>query len=87
MSLIVCQSRVYLGYHSSGQVFVGSIVGTIFGCIWYQLVELIRSYGYIDRLIDTSLAKWVYLRDMRQIDNVVEWEYQNWVKEISKKKK
>ncbi|CAO3617602.1 unnamed protein product [Cunninghamella blakesleeana] len=87
MSVMVCQSRVYLGYHTLEQVMVGSSVGVIFGFIWYQLMELIRGFGFIDRLIDTSLAKWIYLRDMRQIDNVIEWEYQNWIKELTKKKK
>mmetsp|Transcript_33842 Transcript_33842/g.73209 ORF Transcript_33842/g.73209 Transcript_33842/m.73209 type:complete len:282 (-) Transcript_33842:248-1093(-) len=32
-------SRIYLGYHTMPQVFVGSIVGCALGCIWYGLLE------------------------------------------------
>ena len=32
-------SRIYLGYHTSNQVYVGSILGTILGLLWYRLFE------------------------------------------------
>ncbi|CAO3596855.1 unnamed protein product [Absidia cylindrospora] len=79
MSSLVCLSRIYLGYHTLGQVIIGSLVGVVFGLIWYMAMEGARTMGLVDMVLDTSLAQWLLLRDMRNIDNVLEWEYQNWV--------
>lgn len=76
---LVCY-RVYLGYHTLNQVIAGSCIGTCFGICWFALVQLIYSTGIIDTIIDSPLAKIIYLKDMRMIDNVVEWEYQQWEK-------
>ncbi len=32
-------SRVYLGYHTAAQVYVGSFVGSALGMLWYELAE------------------------------------------------
>ena len=38
-SLLICYQRVNSGYHSNSQVIVGSIVGSAFAYIVYQLVR------------------------------------------------
>ncbi|ORZ19850.1 hypothetical protein BCR42DRAFT_459959 [Absidia repens] len=60
-------------------VIIGSLVGVVFGLIWYMAMEGARTMGLVDIVLNTSLAQWLLLRDMRNIDNVLEWEYQNWV--------
>ncbi|KAI8081739.1 PAP2 superfamily-domain-containing protein [Halteromyces radiatus] len=90
MAVMVCLSRIYLGYHTSGQVMIGSLVGLVFGWIWYLATEAARRRGLISWLLDTSTARWLLLRDMRDIDNVLEWEYENWIQyqqNFSNKKK
>ncbi|ORE17558.1 hypothetical protein BCV71DRAFT_243965 [Rhizopus microsporus] len=67
-------------YHTLNQVIAGSCIGTCFGICWFALAQLIYSTGIIDTIIDSPLAKMIYLKDMRMIDNVVEWEYQQWEK-------
>ncbi|KAI8066532.1 phosphatidic acid phosphatase type 2/haloperoxidase [Gongronella butleri] len=78
MSLLVCWSRIYLGYHSIEQVMAGSAVGVGSGVAWYVLMERLRKRGWVQWLVSTRLAHWLYLRDMRDIDNVLEWEYNHW---------
>ncbi|KAG1448778.1 hypothetical protein G6F46_004903 [Rhizopus delemar] len=36
--------------------------------------------GIIDTIVNLSIAKMIYLKDMRMIDNVAKWEYQQWEK-------
>ncbi|ORX62842.1 hypothetical protein DM01DRAFT_1365180 [Hesseltinella vesiculosa] len=76
---------IYLGYHTLEQVLVGSLVGVVFGTIWYSSMEQLRKQGWVDWLLSTRLASLVYLRDMRHIDNVLEWEHQQWIASKSKK--
>lgn len=38
-------SRVHLGYHTTKQVAVGSVLGIVFGYIWYRIFEM----GYVKR--------------------------------------
>jgi dolichyldiphosphatase len=74
------QNSVYLGYHTLHQVIAGSLVGTCFGLCWYAIVKLLYSSGIIDTIVNLSIAKMIYLKDMRMIDNVAKWEYQQWEK-------
>ncbi|CAO3700487.1 unnamed protein product [Rhizopus stolonifer] len=72
--------RVYLGYHTVNQVIVGSLAGSFFGLFWYAIVNKLYSSKWIDFIVDSSLAKRIYLRDSRSIDNVAKWEYIQWTK-------
>ncbi|KAI7876219.1 PAP2-domain-containing protein [Lichtheimia hyalospora FSU 10163] len=82
LSLLVCYSRIYLQYHSAMQVAAGMGVGTLYGILWFCILEFIfRPSGIINYLLDTWLAKLIYLRDMRAIDNVAQWEYNQWLQQ------
>lgn len=73
---------IYLGYHSAMQVAAGMGVGSLYGLLWHGTLEFVlRPSGIIDRLLDTPLARLVYLRDMRAIDNVARWEYHQWLQQ------
>ncbi|KAI9496339.1 hypothetical protein BDB00DRAFT_758666 [Zychaea mexicana] len=74
---------IYLGYHSLPQVMAGSFAGLAFGVVWYALTELgLRKSGCIQWALDQPVAKRLYLRDMRAIDNVARWEYQQWEQQV-----
>ncbi|KAI9259603.1 hypothetical protein BDA99DRAFT_547504 [Phascolomyces articulosus] len=70
---------IYLGYHSLPQVIAGGCVGIVFGVTWYGLLEYgLRPSGLIGWILEQPLSKRFYLRDMRTVDNVAKWEYQQW---------
>ena len=48
ISLCVATARIYLGYHSSGQVAAGVLLGSCFAAVWYL--------GFIMKLQSTGLA-------------------------------
>ena len=58
--IAVPYSRVYLNYHTTEQVLVGSLVGSIFGYIWYlsmPIVYWIWPYlkpTYVNRILNFS---------------------------------
>ncbi|KAL1926920.1 hypothetical protein VTP01DRAFT_5250 [Rhizomucor pusillus] len=86
LATLVCYSRIYLGYHSEAQVAVGSVIGCTFAVIWYTITEKIfRQSGFIDYVLKHPLAEWIYLRDMRSIDNVAKWEYHQWRRHLQTK--
>jgi len=33
--------RVYLGYHTYSQVVWGGLVGTVLGCLWFAVVQIV----------------------------------------------
>lgn len=72
--------RIYLGYHTLNQVIVGSLIGIGFGFIWYAIVKLLHSTGTVDWILDLSISKKLYIRDMGLIDNVARFEYEQWTK-------
>ncbi|KAF7727106.1 hypothetical protein EC973_008069 [Apophysomyces ossiformis] len=79
MAAVVSYTRIYLGYHTEMQVAVGATIGILFGMLWYISVERgLRRAGYVEYILDHPLAKRLYLRDMRCIDNVAKWEYLQW---------
>lgn len=69
-----------MGYHTLNQVIAGSLVGIVFGLVWHTVTKLLHSYGVIDFVLDLSISKKLYIRDMGMIDNVARYEYEEWVK-------
>lgn len=43
LALIVCFSRVRLGYHTKEQVVVGALVGALGGVLWQVFIAKVRS--------------------------------------------
>ncbi|KAG2216554.1 hypothetical protein INT45_006030 [Circinella minor] len=85
LAIVVCYSRIYLGYHNLLQVIAGGCVGSIFGLLWYKLLNYgLYSLGWIQSILNHPLSKRYYLKDMRMIDNVAKWEYQQWEQQVRK---
>ncbi|KAI9316770.1 dolichyl pyrophosphate phosphatase [Dichotomocladium elegans] len=81
LAALVAYSRIYLGYHTPTQVAVGMAIGCTYGACWHGLMErVIRPSHVIDRIMQHPIARVLYLRDMRHIDNVAKWDYEQWRK-------
>ncbi|KAI8640860.1 DOLPP1 protein [Parasitella parasitica] len=85
LAALVSGSRIYLGYHTLHQVIVGSLVGIAFGCVWYAFVNLLHETSFVDWVLNTWIARKLYLRDMSSIENLARWDYEQWI-QLRKKK-
>ncbi|KAK4518722.1 uncharacterized protein ATC70_008944 [Mucor velutinosus] len=85
LAALVSISRIYLGYHTLNQVIIGSLVGATFGSAWYGFVNLLHLTNCINWILDTWVARKLYLRDMSNVENVARWDYEQWV-QLRKKK-
>ena len=74
-SAITCYSRFYLGYHSPTQIYGGIFFGIIFGVVSFV------GYGFskpvLQRVEDSALGKYFYLRNTEHITNLLEYEYKS----------
>ncbi|KAJ1665878.1 hypothetical protein GGF44_002953 [Coemansia sp. RSA 1694] len=76
LSVLVAASRVYLGYHSVPQVLAGAAVGLAAGLVWYLAVErVLYPSGLVEALLDTSVSRWLLLRDSRGVPDIALAEY------------
>ncbi|KAJ2439721.1 hypothetical protein GGF42_007861 [Coemansia sp. RSA 2424] len=76
LGVLVAASRVYLGYHSVPQVLAGAAVGLAAGLIWYLAVErVLYPSGLVEALLDTSVSRWLLLRDSRGVPDIALAEY------------
>lgn len=71
---LVCYGRVYLQYHTSLQVVVGSVIGICSGCLWFAFTQLILSPFY-PKIVTWKVSEFFLLRDTTLIPNVLWFEY------------
>ncbi|GKD05183.1 lipid phosphate phosphatase gamma-like protein [Tanacetum coccineum] len=77
LAVLTMWSRVYLGYHTVGQVFAGAALGIVVGVVWFKVVN-----GYIKdvwflRIEESFIGRWLYIKDTSHIPNLLEFEYEN----------
>ncbi|KAG9025834.1 hypothetical protein FRB95_009686 [Tulasnella sp. JGI-2019a] len=91
----VAYSRIFLHYHTPIQVVGGLAVGSLFGALWYLLVEFIplqRPQSLLGQLrrtiLDSSVAQWIRLRDGWAVytDGGHEAEWVRWREEWNRRK-
>ncbi|EFA78404.1 dolichyldiphosphatase 1 [Heterostelium album PN500] len=87
LAIMVAYSRYHLYYHTAKQVIFGSIVGMILAPIYFCLVEFIFVPHIFPLLINSSIGRYFYLRDTSSIENLMEFEYNNAMRETQKKTK
>ncbi|CCF58982.1 hypothetical protein KAFR_0F03860 [Kazachstania africana CBS 2517] len=63
LGALVCFSRIYLCYHNLKQVVVGYSIGLLNGSLYYIFVDLVRSVGTIDYLLNTWIFQRFYIKD------------------------
>ncbi|GAM26010.1 hypothetical protein SAMD00019534_091850, partial [Acytostelium subglobosum LB1] len=86
LALAVAYSRVHLGYHTDRQVAYGSVIGMTLAMIWYGVTEYIFVPFIFPLLADSPIGRYFYLRDTTLIPNLMQFEYNNSLKEISRLK-
>ena len=59
----VALSRVYLGYHTRGQVAAGGALGLALGSLWAAAVEHLGAAGWLRRLERSALGELLLLKD------------------------
>ncbi|XP_003745026.1 dolichyldiphosphatase 1 [Galendromus occidentalis] len=71
---VVCVSRVYLEYHTSWQVIVGGLLGSVFACGWFAMVQLVFT-PLFPIICSWPICELLMLRDTTLIPNVMWFEY------------
>ncbi|KAL7617382.1 lipid phosphate phosphatase gamma [Lactuca sativa] len=76
LAVLTMYSRVYLGYHTVGQVFAGASLGLFLGGVWFWVVycKIRRCFPAIE---ESSIGRLLYLKDTSHIPNILEFEYEN----------
>ena len=74
-SAITCYSRFYLGYHSPTQIYGGIVFGIIFGI--FSFIGYGFSKPLLQRVEDSTLGKYFYLRNTEHIINLLQYEYRS----------
>eukprot|EP00727_Mastigamoeba_balamuthi_P014020 m51a1_g9240 putative probable inactive trna-specific adenosine deaminase-like protein 3-like isoform x1 (963) ;mRNA; f:113237-121960 len=73
---VVCAGRVYLGYHTAGQVAAGAVLGAALGVAWHAAtaggVVRRRVSPWIESL---AVARALHVRDLSQIDGLEQAHY------------
>lgn len=81
----VAQSRIYLNYHTERQILVGCIVGALFAVFWYLFTTYLRRSGWLDWVLDTSIARFFRLRDLVVNEDLVDAGWERWQSRRSKR--
>ncbi|KAK0894012.1 hypothetical protein LTR02_012509 [Friedmanniomyces endolithicus] len=74
----VAQSRVYLYYHTPRQVYVGLLAGVLCAVAWFAVTSAARHWRWVDEALDTSLARWLRLRDLVVNEDLVDAGWERW---------
>ncbi|KAL4995868.1 hypothetical protein BDV10DRAFT_173780 [Aspergillus recurvatus] len=77
-AMAVAVSRIYLTYHTVRQVLAGCAVGVVFALFWFIFTGLLRSYGWIDWVLEHSIAQLLRIRDLVVSEDLAEAGWQRW---------
>ncbi|CAN6470858.1 unnamed protein product [Victoria cruziana] len=76
LAFLTMLSRVYLGYHTVGQVVAGAGLGVVCGGIWFRIVSSVISSSF-PAIEESSIGRFFYIKDTSHIQNVLKFEYEN----------
>ena len=75
----VALSRIYLSYHTPTQVLVGFGAGASCGFIWFAVTQWLRRHGWVDWILNTSLARLGRWRDLIVEEDLAESGWRRWM--------
>lgn len=75
-AVVMAVSRVYLYYHTTKQVIVGTAVGVAFAVGWFGLTEVARRVGLIEWILELDLVRMARIRDLLCEEDLVEIGWQ-----------
>jgi dolichyldiphosphatase len=79
-------SRVYLNYHTPKQVLVGCAAGAVFAIVWFGFTSILRSTGWLSWALDLRLARWLRIRDLLTVEDLVDAGWVRWEDRRRKKR-
>lgn len=71
---LVCFGRIYLQYHTLGQVMVGAVVGLLVGTFWFSLTHWFLT-PLFPMVVSWKVSELFLLRDTTLIPNILWFEY------------
>lgn len=74
-TVLVCYGRVYLLYHTINQVFVGALIGAVFGFSWFFFVHSILTPYVFPKIVSWKISEFFLIRDTSLIPNIIFFEY------------
>lgn len=75
---VVAWSRVYLGYHTPKQVFVGLSAGCVSAIGWFVATEVARQTGLLGWVLSLPAARWFRLRDLVIEEDICQAGWEKW---------
>ncbi|GAB2235739.1 hypothetical protein Droror1_Dr00026180 [Drosera rotundifolia] len=75
-AVMTMYSRVYLGYHTIGQVYAGAVLGAGLGGAWFWVGDRVLR-GWFEVIEESRVGRWLYLMDTSHIEDVMKFEYEN----------
>lgn len=74
----VAWSRVYLNYHTTKQVLVGSAAGTVFAIVWFVVVGVVRQIGLLDWALELPIVRALRVRDLAVTEDITQAGWDKW---------
>lgn len=74
----VAWSRVYLGYHTGGQVLAGCGVGVGCGVGWFGVVDVVRRMGWLGAVLEWPVVRLLRVRDLVVEEDVSLAGWEKW---------
>ncbi|KAK4879093.1 hypothetical protein RN001_007239 [Aquatica leii] len=81
IALLVSYSRIYLQYHTVGQILCGAVVGILFATFWFALTYFIFT-PLFPQIVTWKISEFLLLRDTTLIPNVLWFEYTSTRQEV-----
>lgn len=85
LSLALCSgaagvaiSRIYLNYHTPRQVLAGCAAGAVCAFTWFFITDFLRTRGWVDWMLDSSVAQKLRVRDLIVNEDFAEGGWQRW---------
>ena len=75
VTALVCYGRVYLMYHTVGQVIVGGIIGLAAGIFYFFFVHSILTPYVFPKIVSWKISELLLIRDTSLIPNILFFEY------------
>lgn len=74
----VAISRIYLNYHTPRQVLAGCVAGAVCAFAWFFVTDFLRTHGWVDWMLDSSVAQKLRVRDLVVNEDFAEGGWQRW---------
>lgn len=74
----VAWSRIYLGYHTSKQVLVGTFAGALSALAWYGITHVVRQTGLLHWALESPPARGFRLRDLVVTEDLSQAGWEKW---------